>query len=74
MRPGQPIAVIEAMKMEHLVAAPQGGIVSRHRRGSWRHHDAGEPILFIEPAEIEEHDADEEEDIDLDASGTISPK
>ena len=33
VRPGQQIAVIEAMKMEHLVSAPCGGIVRRDSAG-----------------------------------------
>ena len=37
VRPGQQIAVIEAMKMEHLVSAPCGGIVRGTPRAQGRH-------------------------------------
>ena len=51
LRPGQQIAVIEAMKMEHLVTAPSGGIVRevRGRKGDALYKD--DPILFMEPTE-----------------------
>jgi acetyl/propionyl-CoA carboxylase alpha subunit len=51
--PGQQIAVLEAMKMEHLVTAPSGGIVRqiRARKGDTLYAD--DPILFLEPREVE---------------------
>ena len=51
VRPGQQIAVIEAMKMEHLVSAPCGGIVRelRGRKGDTLYKD--DPILFVEPSD-----------------------
>ena len=67
VRPGQAVGVIEAMKMEHLVAAPQAGIVRAIVAGVGLTMMAGEPILFIEPAEIVEHAQEESSDIDLDA-------
>ncbi len=66
VRPGQQIAVLESMKMEHLVTAPHGGKVTRIAAGSGVTLMHGEPILFLEPADIDGHDAAEEEAIDLD--------
>ena len=67
VRPGQQIAVLEAMKMEHLVTAPCGGIVRelRGRKGDTLYH--GDPILFIEPAEIGAEAESAQETIDLGA-------
>ncbi|MEH2532586.1 acetyl/propionyl-CoA carboxylase alpha subunit [Bradyrhizobium sp. AZCC 1588] len=66
VRPGQQIAVLESMKMEHLVAAPQGGRVTQIAAGSGVTLMQDEPILYLEPAEIDAHDVTEEDDIDLD--------
>ena len=41
VRPGQQIAVLESMKMEHLVTAPHGGRVTKIAAGSRRDADAG---------------------------------
>ncbi|HMG52759.1 MAG TPA: carboxyl transferase domain-containing protein, partial [Kofleriaceae bacterium] len=52
VRPGQPVAVVEAMKMEIVVAADEGGIV---RAVAARPGDIlmpGDPIVFLEPAEL----------------------
>ena len=66
VRPGQQIAVIESMKMEHLVAAPQGGKVTKIVAGDGATLMHGEPILFIEPAHVEGDEVEEEDEIDLD--------
>ena len=65
VRPGQQIAIIESMKMEHLVTArtaarsrksqPRSGVTLMH----------GEPIMFLEPAEVDGDEAEEEAVIDL---------
>ena len=67
VRPGQQVAVLEAMKMEHLVIAAQGGIVRqvRARKGDTLYQ--GDAILFFEPADIASDDAADTEEIDLDA-------
>ena len=67
VRPGQQIAVLEAMKMEHLVTAPAGGVVRlvQGRKGDTLYKD--DPILFIEPAEVGGAAEADAEDIDLDA-------
>ncbi|MCA6121024.1 ATP-grasp domain-containing protein [Bradyrhizobium sp. WSM 1704] len=66
VRPGQQIAVLESMKMEHLVAAPHGGRVTRIAGGPGVTLMHGEPILFLEPAEVDGHTAEQEAAIDLD--------
>jgi acetyl/propionyl-CoA carboxylase alpha subunit/acetyl-CoA carboxylase carboxyltransferase component len=67
VRAGQSVGVIEAMKMEHLVAAPQAGIVRAITAGIGLTMMAGEPILFLEPAEIAEHAEEESSETDPDA-------
>jgi acetyl/propionyl-CoA carboxylase alpha subunit len=66
VRPGQQIAIIESMKMEHLVDAPHGGKVTKvtASKGATLMH--GEPILFLEPAEVDSDEAEEEAAVDLD--------
>jgi acetyl/propionyl-CoA carboxylase alpha subunit/acetyl-CoA carboxylase carboxyltransferase component len=66
VRPGQQIAVLESMKMEHLVTAPHGGKVTRITAEAGITLMQDEAILFLEPAEIDAHDVTEEEDVDLD--------
>jgi acetyl/propionyl-CoA carboxylase alpha subunit/acetyl-CoA carboxylase carboxyltransferase component len=66
VRPGQQIAIIESMKMEHLVDAPHGGKVTKvtASKGATLMH--GEPILFLEPAEVDGDEAEEEAAVDRD--------
>jgi acetyl/propionyl-CoA carboxylase alpha subunit/acetyl-CoA carboxylase carboxyltransferase component len=66
VRPGQQIAVLESMKMEHLVTAPHGGRVTEIVAVSGVTLMQDEAILYLEPAEIDAHDVTEEEDVDLD--------
>jgi acetyl/propionyl-CoA carboxylase alpha subunit/acetyl-CoA carboxylase carboxyltransferase component len=66
VRPGQQIAVLESMKMEHLVTAPQGGKVTRILAGPGTTLLQDEPILYLEPAEVESGEAAEEAEVDLD--------
>lgn len=66
VRPGQQIAVLESMKMEHLVTAPHGGKVTKIAAGAGVTLMQDEAILFLEPAEIDAHDVAEEENVDLD--------
>jgi acetyl-CoA carboxylase carboxyltransferase component len=63
---GQPIAILEAMKMEHVVSASASGIV---RRINVRPGDMvfeGHALLFIEPSLVEAQPAEEEVSTDLD--------
>ena len=66
VRPGQQIAVLESMKMEHLVTAPHGGRVTMVVAEAGMTLMQDEAILYLEPAEIDAHDVTEEEDFDLD--------
>jgi acetyl/propionyl-CoA carboxylase alpha subunit/acetyl-CoA carboxylase carboxyltransferase component len=67
VRKGQPVAVMEALKMEHVVSAETSGIVREIALevGDTIFEDT--PILFVEPAEVEGGDYVKEEVIDLDA-------
>ncbi|UYO45793.1 biotin/lipoyl-binding protein [Rhodopseudomonas palustris] len=67
VRPGQQLAVIESMKMEHLVAAEQGGRIRRIVATDGVTLMQGEPILYFEPQDVEGDHVVAEEDIDLDA-------
>jgi acetyl/propionyl-CoA carboxylase alpha subunit/acetyl-CoA carboxylase carboxyltransferase component len=66
VRPGQQIAVLESMKMEHLVNAPHGGKVTKIASDTGATLMQGEAILFLEPLELDEHDIAEEAEVDLD--------
>jgi acetyl/propionyl-CoA carboxylase alpha subunit/acetyl-CoA carboxylase carboxyltransferase component len=66
VRPGQQIAVIESMKMEHLVDAPHGGKVTKVTASKGETLMQGEPIVFLEPAEVDGDEAEEEAAVDLD--------
>lgn len=66
VRPGQQLAIIESMKMEHLVTAEQGGRVTRIAASDGVTLMQGEPILYIEPQDVAGDLATEEADIDLD--------
>src|SRR3954470_24257001 len=66
VRPGQQIAVLESMKMEHLVTAPHGGTVTKIAAGPGVTLMQDEAILFLKPAEMDAHDVAEDEDVDLD--------
>ncbi len=52
VRQGQQLAVVEAMKMEHLVVAPHGGIVRTVTMTKGDVVREGFPIVFIELAEV----------------------
>ena len=66
VRAGQPVAVLEAMKMEHLIPAGTAGKVFQvvATRGDVLY--PGQPLLFIEPGEVELAQATESETVDLD--------
>ena len=52
VRQGQQVAVVEAMKMEHVIAATQSGIVRAVTMAAGDVVREGFPIVFIEPAEV----------------------
>ena len=68
--PGQPVAVMEAMKMEFVVKAPEGGIVRTLAVQAGDNVFEGFPILFIEPADIQDDAVNTETAVDLDAIRT----
>ncbi|HYE46852.1 MAG TPA: carboxyl transferase domain-containing protein [Caulobacter sp.] len=67
VRAGQTVAILEAMKMEHVVAAPVGGRVVRLATARGETLLKGQPLLFIAPEEVEDHQAEEAAEADLDA-------
>jgi len=73
VRPGQQIAVLESMKMEHLVTAPHGGKVTKIAADGRRHPDAGRSDPVSRTGRDRCHDVTEEEDVDLITSVRISP-
>ncbi|MDD1531680.1 carbamoyl-phosphate synthase large subunit [Bradyrhizobium sp. WBOS7] len=66
VRPGQQLAVIESMKMEHLVMAEQGGRVMKLLAADGVTLLHGEPILYLEPLDVAADRTTAEADIDLD--------
>jgi acetyl/propionyl-CoA carboxylase alpha subunit/acetyl-CoA carboxylase carboxyltransferase component len=63
---GQQVAVLEAMKMHHVVAAP-GGVVRAIAVRVGEVIDRGQPIVVIDTAEAESEMSIAEEVVDLDA-------
>ncbi|MBO2447518.1 ATP-grasp domain-containing protein [Actinomadura barringtoniae] len=66
VRPGTPVVILEAMKMEHVVRAAEPGIVTGLAVAPGVTVAAGAPLLFTEPAEVDGDHADDEAAIDLD--------
>lgn len=66
VRAGQEIAVLEAMKMQHAVTAPESGTVRLVAAKAGVVLDDGAPVVFIEPGGDSEADLARMEDIDLD--------
>lgn len=63
---GQSIAVLEAMKMEFVVKAAHSGIVHSLAAKPGDNLFANQALLFIQPAEVEQHQQHSEESLDLD--------
>ena len=66
VRAGQTVAVLEAMKMEHLVQAPAGGIVRQVSALVGQVLSAGAVLCHIEPADVAAQHAGPDIQIDLD--------
>lgn len=66
VRPGQQLAVIESMKMEHLVMAEQGGRVMKLVAGDGVTLMHGEAIMYLEPLDVAADASAQEADVDLD--------
>ncbi|MBO9547591.1 carboxyl transferase domain-containing protein [Caulobacter sp.] len=67
VRPGQALAVLEAMKMEHLVHAASGGRVLKIAAAPGATVTEGQPLVFLEPMDIEGGEATETLEENLDA-------
>ncbi len=63
---GQQIAVVEAMKMEHVICAEVSGIVRQVTMSQGDVVREGYPIVFIEEAEVSGESAEAAEALDLD--------
>ncbi len=50
VRAGEPVASIEAMKMEAAITAPVDGVVERLAIGSPQQVDAGDLLVVIRPS------------------------
>jgi acetyl/propionyl-CoA carboxylase alpha subunit/acetyl-CoA carboxylase carboxyltransferase component len=66
VRAGQTVAVLEAMKMEHVITAEFAGIVRRVDAARGDVLNPGQALLFIEPAEVAGGDAVEASAFDPD--------
>ncbi|MBX3498728.1 MAG: carbamoyl-phosphate synthase large subunit [Alphaproteobacteria bacterium] len=66
VREGQPVAVVEAMKMEHVIAAPHAGIVRAITMAAGDVVREGFPIVFVQEAEVEGGAIAAAETVDLD--------
>ncbi|MDB5657123.1 MAG: pyruvate carboxylase, partial [Tardiphaga sp.] len=66
VRPGQQLAIIESMKMEHLVTAQQGGRVVLIAAADGDTLMQGGAILYIEPQDVAGDLEAEEAEVDLD--------
>ena len=66
VRAGQQVAVVEAMKMEHVIAADRDGIVRRITMAAGDVVREGYPIVFVEEAEVSGGSAASAEEFDPD--------
>lgn len=66
VRLGQPVAVLEALKMEHQVLAEISGIVRQVALAPGEAVFSGDPLVFIEPADVEGGAFEVEAEVDLD--------
>ena len=64
---GQQILILEAMKMQHVVASDVSGYLLRFAAAEGDTVLAGQPLAFVEEAAIKIGKADATEEIDLDA-------
>ncbi|MGI9591354.1 MAG: carboxyl transferase domain-containing protein, partial [Myxococcota bacterium] len=66
VRAGQPLLVMEAMKMEHVIVADRGGIVRALAVATGDTVFEGHPLLFVEASEVEGAYQGAQETVDLD--------
>ena len=67
VREGQPVAVLEAMKMEHIIPAVAGGVVRLVAASRGDVLMPGQALLFIEPREVAVAEQADAGEVDLDA-------
>jgi acetyl/propionyl-CoA carboxylase alpha subunit/acetyl-CoA carboxylase carboxyltransferase component len=67
VRVGEVLAILEAMKMEHVVAAEASGRVAAIATSLGEVVQKDQPLIFVTPEEVEHAAHDGEEVIDLDA-------
>lgn len=66
VRSGQQVAVVEAMKMEHVIAADRNGIIRQITMSEGDVVLEGYPIVFIEEADVDLGDAAVTDEVDPD--------
>jgi acetyl-CoA carboxylase carboxyltransferase component/biotin carboxyl carrier protein len=66
VRAGQPVAIMESMKMEHVIVAHVSGYVREFAVAAGDTVYEDHPLAFIEEADIGEGGAEAAEDVDLD--------
>ncbi len=63
---GQPVLVMEAMKMEHIIASTQTGYVRMLGVAAGDTVYDGHPLVFVETADLDVEFADASQEVDLD--------
>jgi len=66
VRQGQPLLVMDSMKMEHVIEAPFSGTVRQLAVAAADTVYEGDPLAYVEPGEVAAEDAKEEAEVDLD--------
>jgi len=66
VRSGQPVAVLEAMKMEHVIAASAAGVVRRLAVRAGEVVLEGQPLAWLEPTATAAGETEADEAVDLD--------
>ncbi len=67
VRPGQQVAVLEAMKMQHVISAEVHGVVRALAAAVGEVVQPGQALAFMEPGEGDAAQAADEGEVDLDA-------
>ncbi|MGH7022458.1 MAG: biotin carboxylase N-terminal domain-containing protein, partial [Caulobacteraceae bacterium] len=66
VRAGQTVAILEAMKMEHVVAAPVSGRIAAIAAAKGEVVAKGHALAFIAPESVDRAEEDEAAEVDLD--------
>jgi acetyl/propionyl-CoA carboxylase alpha subunit/acetyl-CoA carboxylase carboxyltransferase component len=66
VRAGDPVLVMESMKMEHVIVAPISGVIRAMHVARGDTVFEGHPLAFIEPADVAAPAHKDETDVDLD--------